>query len=935
MRFIFIICTAFILTFAWNAYAEEAELNVTAGESFTFGVETELEEPSYSWALTRDGQIISTQAGRFFVYTIPNAMPSDLAVTIMDANGREETHSFKVVPQPAVEVSPSDQSFVRAIVRSEPPVSSDQVVTLPLYGGAMLLHVDESTGAIREYHIDTNTDADSDGDGDSKNDADNRMHPSFYAGGSFPVSIVPAPGEIEREIQLTVFGVQGEVSRTSIEAVFSAEVPLLPNLVTFPIANSAMGLITIPAAGGIISFDASGSTGGAARFALDLDLDLDTDSDSDGISDNDQDVSGSGFERSGKAISMFLKSIGGKRERRISLTVQRSDGQTASVSRMIRFTGAMPDSSSGSPEDGLKIVSDSRVIRVGEEFTLSIQDTPSSAASFEWDLQSDGKVDSKTDEPLLLLEPDAPGILPVRVTIYDESKSKVATVSSKFTVRTESYDEDSDDGMLDASLGKKELKIDVTTEGLTVSLKPVAGEGIDIHSLSPTWEFGDGEKSYLLTPSHQYSESGTYEVSLSLFDMSSEREVASAKTEVVVEGIPAIPSDDEEGGTASSIVSSIVSIFKIFIFVLLFLIVVGGIFAGALFLFAKSRGVKVQDLLKRKREDESVPASDADVPEENVSEIIEAASVPTETAEVTESAEPPPVKLEAEPEVEVVEDKKEEKKEEVATDALMTDMPPSEEKTKEEIPKPEPPKPEASSASDANKTTTPYKATEAKEPVSPEPEKTPEPQAQESLPPWLQATQGQSGAAPQTPPKQEASSALDANKTTASYKATKAKETPSSAVPESPQPETPLTPTPEPPKPVEPPPPPPTPEPVQAEEKSEAPAQEASPAPTSADQPSGEAQVPNWLEQGMEKAAEEGQTQESPPPAEISGNGDVPSVSSGGEQKETKETKEAKEIGEMKKEDAAASSDDETIAIVEAELPEEKDDASSQRSRTS
>ena len=876
MRFLFIICTAFILSFAGIAHAEEAELNVVTGVPFILGVETELEEPSYSWILTRNGQIISAQAGRFFMYTMPDASPSDLSVTIMDANGEEEMHSFKVMPAPAIEISPSDQSFVRAILRTEPPASSDQVVTLPLYGGAMLLHMDESTGSIREYHVDTNTDSDSDGDGDSKNDADNRVHPSFYAGGSFPVSIVPAPGEAEREIQLTVFGAQGEVSRTSIKATFSAEVPLLPNLVTFPIASSSMGIITTPAEGGVISFDASGSTGGAQRFSLDLDLDAD--SDGDGVTDNDQDVMGSQFERNGKVISMFMKSIGEKRERRIALTVQRSDGQTSSVSKTIRFTGAMPDDESSSEESGLKIVSDANVIRVGEAFSLMVEDAPASAASFEWDLQSDGNVDSETDEPSLLLEPDAPGVLPVRVTIYDALGSKVGTVSSKFTVRPESYDEDSDDGMLDATLGEKELKIDVTTEGLNVSLRPVAGEGIDIPSLSPTWEFGDGEKSYLLTPLHQYSESGTYEVSLSLFDMASEREVASAKTEVMVAGVPTVPSTDGEGG----VVSSIVSIFKIFIFVLLFLIVVGGIFAGIAFMWAKSRGVKIQDLFKGKREDESVAATSDAAPEENVSEIIEAASVPTETVETPESAEPPPVKLEAEPEVEVVE---EQKTEDPLADAVQPpESPKAEKKNEAVIPEvvetTDEAEPRRASqaeqvAAETQTTETPQAAPPKPEPPKqaevtvPEPEKS-EPQEKESLPPWLQATQGQPEAAPQALPK------------------------PKEAPP---------------------------PAPVQSEEKPEVPAQKEESKPTPSNQPSGDAKVPNWLEQGMEKAAEEGQTQGTPPPAEISGptppdvTSDVPPAPAPEKPKENQE---------------ASQNDDETIAIVEAELPKEDDSADKQ-----
>lgn len=619
--------------------AANAGLDLTAGEPFLFGAETELREPLYSWVLSKDGQIIETQAEKFFRTNPAQAGTMDLALTIRSADGTdEEKHSFLLRIVPKAEFDPAGSDVVRAVIRTEPPAGGpEKTVPLSPEGGIITLYADESTGNIREYRIDANIAFDTDGDTIPDNDADNSIHPSFTSGGSFPMSIVPASGERERIVQLRVLGMNGELSEARIRVLFDPNVTLTPVLRTLPPMESG-DIIRLPAEGGVVRFDATLSGGGASRYSVDLDHSADADRD--GNPANDNDFRGIPFELSGTEAGMLLLPVAGAAQRRISLTVMNASGETSTRTFTLIFGDGVALFPQPEPASGPALSADRDLLSVGSAFTLRVENAPFQTVSYAWDLQSDGVTDTETNQPSLLLEPDAPGILPVRVLLKDTNGGTVAAVSREFTVHAQG-EEGSPEGTAPLPAGDTSLRIDSVTEELVVSFQPVFQSGNDFAGLYPSWDFGDGSKSYLLAPVHAYEASGTYEVKLTLTDPASGREVASAVTTVSVEGAPAT-APVADAGFFAGFLRTFGFILKVILFVLfLLLLFTGGVLAYA-FLQAKTENVPFRDILlsyKRKISGETESESMA----KSVPEIIEAASVKKK-----ESDEPAPMKLVAE-----------------------------------------------------------------------------------------------------------------------------------------------------------------------------------------------------------------------------------------------------------------------------------------------
>jgi len=630
-----------VVFFHGIARAADVELFMSSGTPMTVGAETSLADPLYSWVLTMNGQILETQAGRFFHSIVPHPGVATLALTIRSATGGEEIHSITVQSTQPVDIEPTHSSVVRAVLRTVPPAGGmDHRVILSEEGGVLVLHLDESTGGIREYHIDTNVGVDSDDDGVAANDADNRTHPSFFAGGSFPVSLVPGAGEKEREMRLVVFGVQGEVSDAKITVVFDSLAPIIPILHTMPLQDSFRKAVVLPAGGGMLQFDASDSVGATSRYLLDLDLDLDLDTDRDGNAANDNDVAGTVFERTGEETNILLLP-NGKNARRVGLTVINNRGQSNTMMLSVLFgDGVMPPLPPPQDDGTLRMIASTRVLIVGEEFSLTVEGAPTGTASYAWDLQSDGQPDTTTLTPTLLLRPDAPGVLPVRATLRDANDLTLGTVQAEFTVQSNAS-EPHEQIPVGGEAGSEALRIDTTIEGNAVTVQPIIAESIDQTKIYSTWDFGDGAKSYLFTPTHEYADAGSYDVRLSLTDVATGREIAAAATSVTIR-TGEIPSESpSEGGAFSGIVHALGFMLKVALFVFLLLLLISAVALGFFFVAAKNEGITLKEKLQAyiaTMRGEEVTTTPRRVPD-----IIEAASVPTKVSD-----EPAPMKLVAE-----------------------------------------------------------------------------------------------------------------------------------------------------------------------------------------------------------------------------------------------------------------------------------------------
>ena len=611
------------------------ELTLTAGEPFTFGISTATSDSSYSWVLSRHQQILETQANRFFRGILAEPGTAELMLTVRSPAGTEESFAIPVRSLPPISITPTDQNVVRAIVRTEPPaIGSDRRVSLPQAGGTLLLYADESTGSIREYRIDVDTRMDSDGDKVPDNDADNRIHPSFIDGSAFLMSLVPSPGEMDRTVQLRVFGSQGEVSDARITIHFDPSLTLTPALATLPPIDVLRHAVILPESGGMVQLDASGTSGGASRYSLDLDLTRDTSGDSDPT--NDDDTSGTAFERSGEELILFFPA-NGTNERRVGLTVEDRSGNRKQTTVTLLFgenaVPSIPPSSEGSLPT---ITSDTPVLRVGTEFSLIVEHAPVLTSVFVWDLQGDGTPDTETTTPTLLLRPDAPGMLPVNVTFRDAAGGVLGTAQATFTVNTpgtEGTGETGEELPTDSS-----VRIDITEENDSITFRPVGENNLPLASLYATWEFGDRTKSYLRTPTHTYGEAGEYEVTLTLTDIATGRVIATAKSNVTAKGITDTP-EVRTSGVFAGLFRTFRFMFRVMLFVLILLILLS---TGGLIFFAiaaRREGITLRAKLIAYREGLH-RGFDGREESARVPEILEAASLPRRAG-----TEPPPMKL--------------------------------------------------------------------------------------------------------------------------------------------------------------------------------------------------------------------------------------------------------------------------------------------------
>ena len=588
-----LLITLFALSVQTPAHAQARSLEVETGKQFSLRVETALQNPLYSWVLMDQGRMITSQSAPVFSYT-PSAPGSfELTLTIRMMSGEEERHQFTVRSIQAPVIHGDRTAPMKAILRTHPTADASKNVQFPAAGGTISLFAEESTGPIVQYAIDLNMQEDTSGDGIPNNDADNAYHLSHTTGERWEVNIQPGEQETRRTMQLMVLNSSGEVQTDQVSIVFDPEITPTSKLKTVPRPDSGSNTISLPGDGGVVRFDASESFGGIRLYALDLDLDHD--SDSDGTADNDNDVSGTQFSRDGSAIYIFIKRDPAKSTRRIALRTAATDNSWLSDERTIQFLGA-PSSDQGS--DGAPVlISEPEMLHVGEQFTLRVKNPPSNASKYLWDLHADGSEDSQTEKPELLLAPDAPGVLPVRVILQDPLGSPVRTLSAEFSVLSAVADPINGDVPPE---DQEELSIAATMRGLSGRFEPRVNTPLNIDRLQPEWTFGDGARSFLLQPEHTYESAGTYTVRIVFTDLTDQSEVASAqatiKTTLPIEGEEDVDDGPSILGLIVVAVKSIVFfLVKLVLLTIFFVIILGLPVVAYLLVVARKKSCSIVD----------------------------------------------------------------------------------------------------------------------------------------------------------------------------------------------------------------------------------------------------------------------------------------------------------------------------------------------------
>jgi PKD repeat protein len=347
-------------------------------------------------------------------------------------------------------------------------------------------------------------------------------------------------------------------------------------------------------------------------------------------------------------------------------------------------------------------------------------------------MTGDGIVDAETVTPTVRLEPDAPGMLPVRVAFKDASGISLGAASLQETVLAAIP---AGSGGVLSPLPEGAIKIDVVAEGLHVTLQPVfaatspvTASGQHLSSLAVLWSFGDGTTSYLLTPEHTYAAEGAYDVILTFRDMASGMDIATASTRVTVQpGMAPTPTSS----LGLKLFRSVLSFARIVLFSLLVLFLLLGLLLLPVAFLAQRKGVSLREALRNPKK-LLEKTTETHAPSAVMPEILAAA--PVQTPEVS-SSETQPFALQQEESIE---------------EEASTEPPPSSDR---EEPFPEEAPAETENVAEQENIPPWLQVQAEEEPVNPPPLPSPAPEPIQPtatvVPPWLQ--KGLMGAAETAP----------------------------------------------------------------------------------------------------------------------------------------------------------------------------------------
>ncbi|MBT4021599.1 PKD domain-containing protein [Candidatus Peribacteria bacterium] len=409
---------------------------------------------------------------------------------------------------------------------------------------------------------------------------------------------------------------------SNVSAQDNAYVPIKTVVKTTPASSN--NIVSLPSEGGSIGIFLGESVGDISEYRIDLNI-LE-DSNRDGVKDNDIDNEFHSSFKTGGTFPISIRPSSEEVERKIKVTVIGADKSESEAVITVIFGGAVAD----------EIVT----IDLGATDTSQIQD--------------DFVVDDSVDDVLV-----------------DDNDQVVDDIPD-----LDLSDMFDDLPVKDDLAPVGDIHIDVTTQGADAVFEVVLPNNLNRSAIDPVWDFGDGSKSYLLNPVHEYAESGEYDVSLQLSDVITRSVIGSSATRLRVTVEPTV----DTGG--SGLIGSLAFIFKVACFVFVLLLLITGVVFILMFLKSQREGISLSEVVgsyKKKLAGE-VDSGVSDKKEEVV------------TAEVVDEkvagyAKPEPVKMKVEkekriPDPDSIDNKDEEKKLEPVKMKV------------EEKPKPEPPKPE-------------------------------------------------------------------------------------------------------------------------------------------------------------------------------------------------------------------------------------------------
>jgi PKD repeat protein len=218
---------------------EAAYLFIKSGNKITFinnstvDPQLDLKDLRYAWDFDidtdsdgngiKDDDIDSAQVNPSNIYELASDREVSVKLTITDIMNQKDFVIRKVISPKQDEagaLGASELKKLRAVLITDPVADPlDKKVYLKKTDGKISFILKTSTGKIKEYRLDLNTNIDSDGDGIKDNDVDNKLHSSLDTGEIFTHTYSTDEGNVRA--QLTVQDFQGGESKTYVDIVMN------------------------------------------------------------------------------------------------------------------------------------------------------------------------------------------------------------------------------------------------------------------------------------------------------------------------------------------------------------------------------------------------------------------------------------------------------------------------------------------------------------------------------------------------------------------------------------------------------------------------------------------------------------------------------------------------------------------------------------------
>ncbi|MBP9773461.1 MAG: PKD domain-containing protein [Candidatus Peribacteraceae bacterium] len=213
----------------WGQASALPSLTIRSGQTIELTVDTSIDQPDFSWILTKDRTFINAQRGRFFQTRQTVAGTYTLDINIQDqSRTRTEYYTFHitVADTPDLQTFPSGSgNQLQAVLSTSPDVQAGYI-HVPSEGGFVMFDGRQSLGNITQYNLDLQNTVDSNGDGKFDNDFDTIGTYSQQSGS--PLAIFVRPLTSSRAVTLHVQDSFGNTAMQQVRIAFDGTALSVP-----------------------------------------------------------------------------------------------------------------------------------------------------------------------------------------------------------------------------------------------------------------------------------------------------------------------------------------------------------------------------------------------------------------------------------------------------------------------------------------------------------------------------------------------------------------------------------------------------------------------------------------------------------------------------------------------------------------------------------